>query len=171
MLVPLGMAIALGYRTTFGVEQKLGQSGDAQVLSAYFPEDVQSVDRDGINPTDPINLEACPERPLEGEGSLITFLWDQDLGVSGQSVARYVVKGRGSASELIRRFCKGTADPVDIVVARNFGSGSPETGPDASTFLVDEPGHGRPRRRAPRAPPTARAASSRSTATTSSGST
>ena len=140
VIVPLAMAIALGYRTTFGVEQKLGQSGDAQVLSAYFPEDVQSVDADGINPTDPINQEACPERPLDGEGSLITFLWDQDLGVSGQSVARYVTKGRGVGSELIRRFCKGIADPIDIVVARNFGSGSSQTGPDAATFLVENPG-------------------------------
>ena len=50
------------------------------------------------------------------------FVWDEDLGVSNQSVARYLAKGSGADSQIIRRFCKGTASPQDVVVARNFGT-------------------------------------------------
>ncbi|MGZ7018435.1 MAG: Ig-like domain-containing protein, partial [Acidimicrobiia bacterium] len=144
--LPLTLAITLGYRTVFGIEQKLGSSGDAQTISAYFPADVQSVDAgnpatstpDGVNPADPVNVNVCP--PTLAQQSLLTLVWDQDLGQDGQSVARYVSSGKGSDSKLTRLFCKGSAAaPVETVLARNFGSGDPETGPDAATFLVDKP--------------------------------
>ncbi len=122
VMVPLSMATITAWRTVFGAQQKLSSSADAQLLSATFPADVQSAGATGVNPTDPVNENTCAARPEDGETPLIMFVWDQDLGVSNQSVARYLAKGAGSDSEIIRRFCKGTASSVDTVVAHNFGT-------------------------------------------------
>jgi prepilin-type N-terminal cleavage/methylation domain-containing protein len=137
VVVPLSVAMVVGYRTVFGIEEKLARSGDAQRLASYFPGDVQSVDPTGVNPTDSTNVDVCPPNPSAGETSLISFVWDQALGVTSQSVARYISKGRGSASTLIRRYCRGVDPPVDIKVASSFGAGSPDTGPDAATYFYD----------------------------------
>lgn len=121
VMVPLSMATITAWHTVFGIQQKLSSSADAQLLGATFPADVQSAGATGVNPTDPVNANTCAVRAEDGETPLIMFVWDEDLGVSNQSVARYLAKGSGSDSQIIRRFCKGNAAAQDVVVARNFG--------------------------------------------------
>jgi hypothetical protein len=127
IMVPLAMAIAVGFRATLHTQERLEAAQDAQAVSAYFPPDVQSVDSTGFNPTDSVNMDVCPASAsdVRVETPLALFVWNQDLGVNGQSVARYIARGTGRDSELVRRYCRTTSDtPVDSVLARNFGSGT-----------------------------------------------
>src|SRR5690349_18388327 len=90
VMVPLSMAMVVGYRTVFGAQQKLTSSTEAQLIASTFPADVQSAGATGVNPTDPVNVNTCAAKPEDGETPLIMFVWDEDLGVNNQSVARYV---------------------------------------------------------------------------------
>ncbi len=112
IMVPLGMAIALGFRATVSTQQRLASAQDAQAVSAYFPADVQSVDPTGFNPTDSVNENVCPANPSDPreEFPLALFVWNQDLGVNGQTVVRYIARGKGKDSELVRRYCETTID-------------------------------------------------------------
>ena len=126
IIVPLGMAISLGFRATVSTQQKLASAQDAQAISAYFPADVQSVDPSGVNPTDSVNESVCPTNPSDPrqEYPLALFVWNQDLGVNGQTVVRYIARGQGANSQLVRRYCETTSTaPVDVVLASHFGSG------------------------------------------------
>lgn len=145
---PLGMAMVLGFRTVFSQQQNLARTSDIQQLSSYFPSDVQSVDAQGVNPTDSNNKNICRE-DSSTQTSLITFVWDEDLGVSGQSMARYIAEGSGSDSKIVRRFCRGAADPsqpasatndwTDITVASHFGT---DTGAkDAADYTITTDPH------------------------------
>lgn len=137
IMVPLGMATMTAWRVVYGIQQKLSSSADAQLLAATFPADVQSAGATGVNPTDPVNADTCAVRAEEGETPLIMFVWDEDLGVSNQSVARYLAKGSGSDSKIIRRFCKGTASSQDVTVAGHFGTTGIQ---EASLFTLDDDG-------------------------------
>jgi prepilin-type N-terminal cleavage/methylation domain-containing protein len=133
IIVPLGTAMVVGFRTVVGIQERLAGSADVQQLSTYFPSDVASVDTDGVNPTTVDDQGVCKASPTEE--SLITFRWDQDLGTGGQTVVRYLGRGSGIDSELVRRSCRGSAAPVEIVLAKHFGTaGSAE----AATFLKTE---------------------------------
>src|SRR4051794_36729024 len=90
--LPLGAAMVFGLRTAFDAGEQLARTQDVRQLSAYFPADVQSVDATGVNPTDSNNVNICAANPLADETSLITFVWDEDLGISSQSMARYIAK-------------------------------------------------------------------------------
>ncbi len=132
---PLGMAMVLGFRTAFSQQESISRTSDVQQLSSYFPSDVQSVDAQGVNPTDANNSAICREDPTADQTSLITFVWNEDQGISGQSMARYIAEGSGSSSKIVRRFCRGAADPsqpasssndwTDITVASHFGTDNP----------------------------------------------
>ncbi len=137
VMVPLSMATIVGWKTVFGIQQKLSSSADAQLLGATFPADVQSAGATGVNPTDPVNQNTCAARPEDGETPLIMFVWDEDLGVSNQTVARYLAKGAGEESQIVRRFCQGTSSSEDVVVARNFGTPGLR---EASLFTLGENG-------------------------------
>ena len=148
IMVPLGTAMAVGFRSVFSQQQQLGQSSDVEQLSAYFPGDVQSVDATGVNPTDSNNVAVCAADPLKDETSLITFVWDEDLGISGQTMARYIAEGSGKTSKIIRRFCRGAADPsqpasasndwTDITLASHFGTDAvPVQNADHYTITTD----------------------------------
>ena len=85
-----------------------------------------------MNPTRIEDEGICKATPTEQ--SLITFRWDADLGDNGQTVVRYLATGSGKHSEIVRRICRGSAAPVEIVLASNFGEAG---GPEASTYLTD----------------------------------
>ncbi len=93
IIVPLGTAMVVGFRTVVGIDQRLASAADVRQLSAYFPSDVASVDTDGVNPVTVDDAGICQASPTEE--SLITFRWDQDLGEGGQTVVRYVAAWRG----------------------------------------------------------------------------
>lgn len=138
VMVPLSMAMVVGYRTVFGAQQKLTSASEAQLIASTFPADVQSAGGTGVNPTDPVNENTCAAKPEDGETPLIMFVWDEDLGVNNQSVARYIAKGSGADSEIIRRYCKGNADAEDTIVARRFGTSGSLL--DARLFLLGADG-------------------------------
>src|SRR5664279_6399534 len=119
IMVPLGTAMVVGFRTVFDQQAAMSRTSDVQQLSSYFPADVGSVDATGVNPTDSNNVAICGANPLRDETSLITFVWNEDLGVSGQSMARYIAEGSGSNSKIVRRFCRGAADPTQPASATN----------------------------------------------------
>ncbi|MGZ7018438.1 MAG: Ig-like domain-containing protein [Acidimicrobiia bacterium] len=132
IMVPLGTAMVVGFRTVFGIQERLANSADVQRLSTYFPSDVASVDSDGVNPARVEDQGICKANATEQ--SLITFRWDKDLGENGQTVVRYLARGSGSNSEVVRRICRGSAAPVETVLANHFGEAG---GPEASSYLVD----------------------------------
>ncbi len=132
IMVPLGMAMVVGFRTVFGIQERLASAADVQKLSTYFPSDVASVDSDGVNPTRIEDEGVC--KATAGEQSLITFRWDKDLGDNGQTVVRYVARGSGTGSQVVRRICRGSNTPVETVLASHFGeAGSAQ----AATYLTD----------------------------------
>jgi len=133
IMVPLGTAMVVGFRTVVGIQDRLANSADVQKLSTYFPSDVASVDSDGVNPTSVNDGGVCQASPTEE--SLITFRWDKDLGEGGQTVVRYFGRGSGLDSELVRRICRGSEPSVEVVLARHFGE---EGGPEASSYLIPE---------------------------------
>jgi prepilin-type N-terminal cleavage/methylation domain-containing protein len=130
IVVPLGTAMVFGLRTMFDTQEQLARTSDVRQLSAYFPADVQSVDATGVDPSDDNNAQIC--KADAGQTNLISFVWDEDLGISGQSMARYIATGEGKNSKIIRRFCRGAADPnqpatsendwTDITLASHFGT-------------------------------------------------
>lgn len=144
---PLGAAMVFGFRTVFEQQASMARTADVRQLSTYFPADVASVDATGVNPTDSNNVNICAANPLADETSLITFVWDEDLGIEGQSMARYLAKGSGKDSEIVRRFCRGAADPkipasatndwTDITLASHFGSDSPSKSAEQYTITTD----------------------------------
>jgi prepilin-type N-terminal cleavage/methylation domain-containing protein len=128
VMIPLSAALVLGYRTTFGVEERLSRSGDAQLLAAYWPADVQSADTNGVNPIDAAIQPLCV-----GSGTtLITFAWDLD-DPSGPTVVRYAASGTGSNSKIVRRACIHGGSAASTTVARSFGEAG---GGDAESYLA-----------------------------------
>lgn len=134
IMVPLGTAMVVGFRTVFGIQERLANVADVQKLSTYFPQDVQSVDADGVNPATVEDEGICKFNV--GEASLITFRWDADLGNGGQTVVRYLARGSGVDSQIVRRVCRGDDPMVEIVVARHFGEVG--TQPASEYLLADD---------------------------------
>ncbi len=94
-------AIAAGLLAVFslqtGVSNRLSDSGDAQVVSAYFETDVQSAQQITVDPTAP----QC------GTGSqLLGLEWSLN-SQSGlyQTVVSYVETATGSTYSLLRQYC------------------------------------------------------------------
>ena len=119
------MAISLGFRATLDTQQKLsaapGRAGGVRVL----PADVQSVDASGFNPTRLGERERLPGRPdrRSEEVPLALFVWNQDLGVNGQTVARVHRRGKGATASSCAGTATTTSDaPVDSVLASHFGT-------------------------------------------------
>ena len=133
IMVPLGTAMVVGFRTVVGIQERLANSADVQQLSTYFPSDVASVDSDGVNPTTIVDEGVC--QATASEQSLITFRWDKDLGDNGQTVVRYLARGTGTGSQVVRRICRGSAAPVETVLASHFGEDGQVA--QAATYLTD----------------------------------
>jgi hypothetical protein len=94
-------AIAAGLVAVFslqsGVSNRLSDSGDAQVVSAYYETDVQSAQQ----------LTVSNTAPQCGTGSqLLGFEWSYNPQTSTyQTVVSYVEKATGSTYSLIRQYC------------------------------------------------------------------
>jgi hypothetical protein len=94
-------AIAAGLLAVFslqtGVSNRLSDSGDAQVVSAYFETDVQSAQQITVNPTAP----QC------GTGSqLLGLEWSFNAQTGAyETVVSYVETATGSTYSLLRQYC------------------------------------------------------------------
>ena len=141
--VPLGTALISFLRNTNATTDRLAESHDAQIASAYFAQDVQSIGVRNWTGTGPFPLTTSVETnapPKSGTfpcgvtgdpNAVIRMAWDDPTGASTRRtvIVSYVVRGR----ELHRLRCdNGTSNPTsDLVMAHNVASvGTPVlTGP------------------------------------------
>ena len=93
----IGAGLVAVFSLQSGVANRLSDSGDAQVVSAYYETDVQSAQQITISNTAP----EC------GTGSqLLGFEWSFNPQTSAyQTVVSYVEKATGSTYSLIRQYC------------------------------------------------------------------
>jgi prepilin-type N-terminal cleavage/methylation domain-containing protein len=146
--VPLGNALISFFRNTDATTDRLAESHDAQIASAYFGQDVQSIGvRDWTNPAGPYSMSASVETnapPMGGTfpcglatdaNAIIRMAWDDPTGASTRRtvIVSYVVRQVGTEKQLHRMRCdNGTSNPTaDLVLAHNVQTvGAPVlTGP------------------------------------------
>ena len=143
--VPLGTALISFLRNTNATSDRLAESHDAQIASAYFAQDVQSIGVRNWTAPGPFSMGTSVETnapPKSGlfpcgvtgdPNAVIRMAWDDPTGASTRRTVTvsYVVRGR----ELHRLRCDdGTSNPTsDLVMAHNVASvGTPVlTGPVA----------------------------------------
>jgi prepilin-type N-terminal cleavage/methylation domain-containing protein len=149
--VPLGDALISFFRNTTATSDRLAESHDAQISSAYFAQDVQSIGvRDWSNPAGPYKIgtsvETINAAPKGGTfpcglstdaNAVVRMAWDDPTGASTRRtvIVSYVVRQVGTEKQLHRMRCDdGTSNPTsDLVLAHNVLSvGTPVlTGPQA----------------------------------------
>jgi prepilin-type N-terminal cleavage/methylation domain-containing protein len=148
--VPLGNALISFFRNTNATTDRLAESHDAQISSAYFGQDVQSIGvRDWSNPAGPYAIGTSVETnaaPKAGtfpcglatdSNAVVRMAWDDPTGASTKRIVTvsYVVRQVGPEKQLHRLRCDdGTSNPTsDLVLAHNVLSvGTPVlTGPQA----------------------------------------
>jgi prepilin-type N-terminal cleavage/methylation domain-containing protein len=147
---PLGSALISFFRNSNATSDRLAESHDAQISSAYFGQDVQSIGvRDWSNPAGPYAIGTSVETNAAPKGgtfpcglsadanAVIRMAWDDPTGSSTRRtvIVSYVVRQVGTEKQLHRLRCDdGTSTPTtDLVLAHNVLSvGTPVlTGPQA----------------------------------------
>jgi prepilin-type N-terminal cleavage/methylation domain-containing protein len=148
--VPLGSALISFFHNTNATTDRLAESHDAQIASAYFGQDVENIGVRTWNlPSGPYALGTSVETnapPKSGTfpcglatdaNAVIRMAWDDPTGASTlrKVTVSYVVRQVGTEKQLHRMRCDdGTANPTsDLVLAHNVLSvGTPVlTGPVA----------------------------------------
>jgi prepilin-type N-terminal cleavage/methylation domain-containing protein len=141
IIVPLGVALVTFLRNSGATTNRLAESHDEQIASAYFAQDVESIGvRDWT--TAPYALKTSVEQnapPTTGlypcgaastPNAVLRFAWDDPTSTTATRVivVSYVVKTVGGEQQLHRLRCEaGSTTPTsDIVLAHNvFGVGTP----------------------------------------------
>jgi prepilin-type N-terminal cleavage/methylation domain-containing protein len=115
IILVIGNAAIIGWKTTNGTEERLAASNEAQIATSFFVSDVQSA-------TTVVNNEAtCP---APGGGSVLALKWtDSDTGPT--HVAGYAVQGTGSNRTLIRYSCKDGVAQGTVPIVHSIGSVDP----------------------------------------------
>jgi prepilin-type N-terminal cleavage/methylation domain-containing protein len=108
-------AIVLACRTTDVTTNRVSQSADAQLISAYFVTDVQSAEDVSMASA---AVEGCGGAPAAGGTDLIRFAWDDPQSPVVHKAASYVLEPVGGEQRLTRRLCSGTATPPPLVSSR-----------------------------------------------------
>jgi len=148
--VPLGGALISFFRNTNATTDRLAESHDAQIASAYFGQDVENIGVRTWNlPSGPYTLGTSVETnappksgtfpcgPVGDPNAVIRMAWDDPTGASTlrKVIVSYVVRQVGAEKQLHRLRCDdGTSNPTsDIVLAHKVQSvGTPVlTGPVA----------------------------------------
>lgn len=111
--IAIGTALLIGFKTTFATAQTVAQSGNAQLLTQYFPSDVQSSAFNGLN-TIAATPTGCTDSPVAGSTNLVRLSWT-DTATSKQYAAAYRREGT-----LIRRYwCELGSAPNISTVSRD----------------------------------------------------
>jgi prepilin-type N-terminal cleavage/methylation domain-containing protein len=135
IVAPLTAGIIAFLRNTDATTNRMAESHDAQIASAYFAQDVQNI---GVRnwtaapyPTaQSIELNAPAAGGLypcgSGSNALVRFAWDDPaVGPPGVRRVSYVVQVVGSERQLHRVACDSAgAVTSDIVVAHNVDNGT-----------------------------------------------
>jgi prepilin-type N-terminal cleavage/methylation domain-containing protein len=110
------------------VQNALGDSSDAQLVSATFVKDVQSASFITTNPTPPNASSTTP--PVCGPNTpFLSLEWSSTPTV----VVSYAVAPRGSAAQLVRQFCQYT----DITPGTNPPTWSGPMNPSSHVIAGD----------------------------------
>ncbi|MFG2038625.1 type II secretion system protein J [Dactylosporangium sp. NPDC048998] len=136
IIVPLGNAVISFVRSTDDTTRRLNESHDAQIMVAYFAQDVQSVGvRDWGGDGFPLkqsifrdveyNSLLYPCGASDTPKAVVRLVWDGP-GTSGPVRVSYVVKTARGERQLHRIKCVGSSTvDSDIVLAHNV-DGVPE---------------------------------------------
>jgi prepilin-type N-terminal cleavage/methylation domain-containing protein len=135
---PLAAAVIVYTRNTDRTIDRMAESHDAQIASAYFAQDVQSAGlRDWSAPSsgfparESIEVDAPPMGPSAvnpcGDSTtpnaVIRFAWDDlDSGTPSTVVVSYVLIGSPSAPRELRRITCDATGTSYLVVAHNVRS-------------------------------------------------
>jgi prepilin-type N-terminal cleavage/methylation domain-containing protein len=120
----LSSAIVVGLRTTDDTTEKLSDSHDLQLLSVYFPADVQSsIDgrTEGSSVATPTPT-GCASEPAGS--NLVRFQWTEPAGTQTFKVAYQVETPSAGETVLTRNSCIDNGTLRRIVVAHGLGSGA-----------------------------------------------
>jgi prepilin-type N-terminal cleavage/methylation domain-containing protein len=146
---PLANVLISFFHNTNATTDRLAESHDAQISSAYFAQDVESIGVRNWTGTGPYPIGTSVETNAPPKGgtfpcglatdlnAVIRMAWDDPTGASTRRtvIVSYVVRQVGGETQLHRMRCDdGTSNPTsDLVLAHNVQSvGTPVlTGPVA----------------------------------------
>ncbi|MDQ3757937.1 MAG: prepilin-type N-terminal cleavage/methylation domain-containing protein, partial [Actinomycetota bacterium] len=118
----LSSAVVVGLRTVDGTTEQLADSHDLQLLSIYFPADVQSSIEGRIDTTTATPAPTgCATEP--GGTNLVRFQWTEPGGTQAFKVA-YQLESSSGQTVLARTSCVDSGALRRIVVAHGLGSGT-----------------------------------------------
>lgn len=123
IVVPLTAGIIVGLRTTEQTRVRLKGSNDAQLLSVWFPPDVQSTGNQSGDVATTSNSECS------GVSNVLRLQWRETQG-STTTTYRVAYATRTATSggyELVRYACTNSGSASTHVVARNLASASAVT--------------------------------------------
>ncbi|HEY4375908.1 MAG TPA: fibronectin type III domain-containing protein, partial [Acidimicrobiales bacterium] len=129
IIVPLTVSFMEMLQQSSAVQDRLGQSLDAQRVAANWTADVASMAPNNKFLLDN-NLATPCNNPTPGvlHGSdLQTFLWDQGPAGDGQDAltpksASWVVEGQDTTAKLVRRYCEGGVFVRETTLADHLGA-------------------------------------------------
>jgi prepilin-type N-terminal cleavage/methylation domain-containing protein len=145
IIVPLGNALIGFSRNTDDTTRRLSESHDAQIMAAYFAQDMQSVGvRDWTADPYPLKQSIVANVAYDGTPypcgtagtppagtppAVVRLAWDDPTTVSGApDIVRvsYVVETVGAERQLHRLRCVGPSPaPADVVLAHNVDASPP----------------------------------------------
>ena len=131
-------SIITGLKVTDGTSERIGESTDAQLASAYFAGDVQSAT--AVLPS----LHPACALPA-GASAVVSFSWDDPAQPAVPRIATWFTQDVGDQRHLSRQYCQG-ATTSTTTVSRSLGAAAPEltcaggcTGtPKSATLKVTE---------------------------------
>lgn len=115
----LTASIITGLKVTDGTSERIGESSDAQLASAYFAGDVQSAAT-----VAPGAVAGCP-LPA-GSAPVVSFTWEDAADPTVPRVATWFTHSAAGGRHLTRRFCEGSTVVATVTVSRSLGSAGPQ---------------------------------------------
>jgi len=129
IIVPLTTAMVTGLISTGEAASRLSESRSPLFASAYFADDAQSSDVNGITVG---GTASCG-----GGTNVVTFTWNEtNAGTNTQYVASYAT----SNGKLIRSFCKNSVPVTTTTVAPVLGANLSCGRPACATVANDASG-------------------------------
>jgi prepilin-type N-terminal cleavage/methylation domain-containing protein len=153
IIAPLTSALIGFFRNVNATNNRFAESDDAEIATAYFAQDVQSIGvRDWSAAPYPLIQSVETNAPATGglypcgsgstPNAVIRLAWDDPTSATGRQrvVVAYVVMTAGGEQQLHRLRCVGgsTTPSVDLVVTHNVYSvsGPVLTGPAAIPVAI-----------------------------------